>query len=179
MMKKALVALAVVGLILAVAVPAWADPTDYDKKADKGIYYLVSKDANWNPLPRSTSAFGMGKFSIKNGTLTMHLVVHKLTPGDWYYVELVEKDSDCLGWNPVGDDRYSRFYGQADAYGNVNMTFSWQIGSPTNLEVNMKNADWVALLDPSAYGVPSEWIYTGQGWDYVLYGATTVPNHCQ
>jgi len=39
----------------------------------------------------------------------------------------------------------------------------------------MKNADWVALLEPSTHGVPSEWIHTGQGWDYVLYGAITIP----
>ena len=173
-MKKLLIAL-VLGVAVAalLAGPALADPTDYDKKVSKGIYYLVSKDANWDPLPRSTSAFGMGKFSIKDDTLTMRLVAHKLTPGNWYYVELVDKSS---GWAPFNDDRCSRFYGQADASGNVKMTFSWDITGHRDIEVNMKNADNVALLDPSTYGVPAEWILgTGQGWDYVLYGATTIP----
>lgn len=59
-------------------------------------------------------------------------------------------------------------------YGDVEVTFSWSISSHTDIEINMKNTDWVALLEPSMHGVPSEWIYTGQGWDYVLYGATTI-----
>ena len=151
-----------------------ADPTDYDKKADKGIYLLVAKDTTtWKPLPRATNPFGMGKFSIEEGTLTMHLVAHKLTPGDWYYVELVDKTAG--GWTPLNDDRYSQFYGQADASGDVDLTFSCNIGSYGYVEVNLKNADWVALLEPSTHGIPAEWIYTGQGWGYVLYGATTIP----
>lgn len=172
-MKKLLIALVLVvtGFTL-LAGPALADPTDYDKMVSKGIYYLVSKDASWNPLPRATSAFGMGKFSKENGILTMHLVCHRLTPGDWYYVELVDKSS---GYNPFNDDRYSRFYGQADMYGDVDINFSWDTSGHSSIEVNLKNADWVALLEPSTYGVPAEWIYTGQGWGFVLYGATTIP----
>ena len=172
-MKKLLIALVLaVTAVALLAGPVLADPTDYDKKVSKGIYYLVSKDANWNPLPRSTSAFGMGKFSIKGDTLTMRLVAHKLTAGNWYYVELVDKSS---GWEPFNDDRYSRFYGQADASGDVHISFSWDITGHSDIEVNLKNADWVALLEPSTHGTPAEWIYTGQGWDYVLYGATTIP----
>ena len=67
-------------------------------------------------------------------------------------------------------------YGQADAYGDVDILFSLSVADHTNIEVNLKNADNVALLEPSHYGVPAEWILgTGQGWDYVLYGATTIP----
>mgnify|MGYP000100085616 CR=1 FL=1 len=173
-MKKLIaIAIAVVLLLTLGSGLALADPTDYDKKVDKGIYLLVAKDTTtWEPLPRATNPFGMGKFSIKDNTLTMHLVCHKLTPGDWYYVELVDKSS---GWSPFNDDRYSRFYGQADASGDANIIFSWNITSHSDIEVNLKNADWVALLEPSAHGVPAEWIYTGQGWDYILYGATTIP----
>ncbi len=104
--------------------------------------------------------------------MTIHLVAHKLTAEKWYYVELVDKTSG--GWVPFSDDRFSHFYGQADGYGNVEVTFNWRINGHINIEVNLKNADWVALLEPSTYGVPSEWIYTGQGWDYVLYGATKI-----
>lgn len=168
-------------------------PSNIDKKVSKGIYYLVKKDnvgpdgipdtgdETWAIQPRSTNAFGMGKFSVELGILTMRLVAHKLTPGNWYYVELVDLTS---GWNPidkhwpsqVGDaDSYNRFYGQADNDGDVVISFSWNISGHNNIEVNMKNADNVALLEPSTYGVPGEWILgTGQGWDYVLYGRTTI-----
>lgn len=107
MVKRILTAL-VLGIVLVtlLAGPSLADPVDYDRKVEKGIYYLVAKDANWNPLPRATSPFGMGKFSIKGDTLAMRLVAHKLTPGDWYYVELVDKSA---GWDPFNDDQYSRF----------------------------------------------------------------------
>ncbi|MBW7995694.1 MAG: hypothetical protein FVQ81_03790 [Candidatus Glassbacteria bacterium] len=155
-------------------------PVNYDnpkkdlvKKASNGIYYLVSKDAAWQALPRGAGAFGMGKFSIENGTLTMRLVAHRLTPGNYYTVELVDKTGG--GWNPFSDDRYSRFYGQADEDGNVKINFSWDISGHSNIELNLKNADNVALLDPSTYGVPSEWILgTGQGWDSILFGATQL-----
>jgi len=106
-MKKLLLALVlVVTAFTLLAGPAWADPTDYDKMVSKGIYYLVSKDASWNPLPRATSAFGMGKFSKENDTLTMHLVCHKLTPGDWYLVEVNDKSG---AWDVISPDNYSSF----------------------------------------------------------------------
>jgi hypothetical protein len=166
---------------LMLASMVFADPKDYDKKADKGIYYLVSKDTDtWEVLPRETSAFGMAKFSIEDGELTMRLVAHKLAPGNWYMLELVEKDSGC-GWiGPIGDtNRYSSFYGQADDEGNVKISVSWDVTGYEYIEVNLKNADNVALHEPSAYGVPSEWILgTGQGWDHVLYGAATIPEQC-
>lgn len=132
-MKRLLIALVlVVTVFTLLAGPALADPTNYDKMVSKGIYYLVAKSGgpDWNVLPRSTNPFGMGKFSKENDTLTMHLVCHKLTPGDWYYVELVDKsiDYDVIDKHypsQVGDaDSFSQFYGQADMYGDVDITFS-------------------------------------------------------
>jgi len=167
--------------VLCVSVaPAFADPVDYDKKAGLGIYYLVTKDSSWNPLPRETSAFGMGKFSIEVvGTtemLTMRIVAHKLTPYNWYFVELVDKASG--GWTPLNPQHvqaniYTMFYGQADDEGNVIIEFTWDIAGH-DVEVNMKNADWVPLFDGATLGDPTEWIHTGQGWGYVLYGMTLL-----
>jgi len=161
-------------MLLATVGTVFADPVDYDKKSGLGIYYLVTKDASWNPVARSISAFGMGKFSIVGGTLTMHIVAHKLTPGYWYFVELVDKST---GWNPLNPQNQQanvlvQFYGQADAYGDVVITFSWTISG--QVEVDMKNADWVPLFDGATLGDPSEWIHTGQGWGYVLYGMTLL-----
>lgn len=176
-MKKIVVVFAAF-LMLMTATIVLADPVDYNKKIDKGIYYLVAKDGNWDPLPRSTNAFGKAKFSIKDEMLTMRLTAHKLTPDNWYMVEIVDWNLDWQQSNVLSDDRFSMFYGQADEEGNVHITFTWIISGSSNkmLEINLKNADNVALLDSSTYGVPNEWIIgTGQGWDHVLYGAATIP----
>ena len=83
-MKKVLLIGLIIGVLFSlVATPVLADPGKVDQKVEKGIYYLVAKDSNWDPLPRSSNPFGMGKFSIENGQLTMRLTAHKLTPGDW------------------------------------------------------------------------------------------------
>jgi len=76
--------------------------------------------------------------------MTMHLVAYKLTTGNLYYVKFVDKS---LGWNLFDGDRYSSFYRKVDEYGDVEVTFSWSISSHTDIEINMKNADWVALLE--------------------------------
>lgn len=76
--------------------------------------------------------------------MTMHLVAHKLTTENLYYVKFVDKSS---GWNPFNDNRYSSFYGQANEYSNVEVTFSWSISSHNDIEINMKNADRFALLE--------------------------------
>ena len=157
-------------------------PVDYVKKLAKGQYYLVSKDpVTWAILPKPHNPWADAKFDIDGNMLTMRIKAHGLTPGDWYFVELVDKSS---GWNAidktfpsaVGDaDSYSQFYGQANHGGKVDISFSWDITGHDDIEVNLKNADWVALLEPSEYGLPIEWINTGQGWGYVLYGAITIP----
>ena len=130
-------------------------PSDYEKKASKGIYYLVTKDGNLNALPRSDCAFGMGKFSNEDGTLIMNIVAHKLTPGDWYRVELKDKGSNNGTPLNNGDpfDNDAQFYGQADDEGNVKINFSFDISGYDHVEINVKNANSV----------------------YVLYGMTTIP----
>ena len=175
-MKKILVVFAVFLMLMTTALVI-ADPVDFDKKVEKGIYYLVAKDENWNPLPRSNNAFGKAKFSINDDELKMRLSAHKLIPDNWYMVEIIDWNIDWALSDVLSDDRYNRFYGQADEEGNVHISFTWDISGSDNdmLEINLKNADNVALLDPSTYGVPSEWIIgTGQGWDHVLYGTTTI-----
>lgn len=184
-MKRTIVLATILMVIMAsiTIITVLADPTDYDKKADLGIYYLVAKDPNtWEPLPRETNPFGMGKFSIEGGTLTMRLVAHKLTPGNWYFVELVDKEPGGTGWIPLNPQDVQgnvlvQFYGQADEDGDVKITFTWSIVGHDYVEIDMKNADWVPRWDKAALGNPAQWIYTGQGWSYVLYGATTIPSH--
>ena len=177
-MRKLIFGVLLAVMLLATVGTVFADPVNYDKKAGLGIYYLVTKDSSWNPLPRETSAFGMGKFSIADGTLTMRIVAHKLTPYNWYFVELVDKTGG--GWNPLNPQNVQenvlvQFYGQADEYGDVVIEFTFDITAYSGfVEVNMKNADWVPLFDGATLGDPSEWIYTGQGWDFVLYGMTLL-----
>ena len=183
--------LLVVMLALTLSVPVFAKSQNqnqkrqgipYDKLVENGVYRLVAKDSNWDILPNEYG-FGMGKFTVESGVLTMRLTVHNLVAGNWYYVELV--DVTAGGYNvldkhypsEVGDaDSYSSFYGQANAEGDVHITFTWSVGTGILLEVNLKNADWVALENPSTYGnEDGDWIFTEQGWGYVLYGATTIP----
>ena len=173
-MKKILpTAIIFIFILSAIITPTTADPKNYDKRVSKGIYDFVTKEPiNWTVLPRSSNAFGMGKFSIEDGILTMKINAHKLTPLAWYYVEIVSKDPS---WTPINDDRFSRFYGQAKEDGTLIIKFSWNVSGYNDIEVNIKNADWVALLDPSDYGnEDGDWLYTGQGWDFVLYGGTLI-----
>lgn len=161
-MKKLLIVLGLV-LMLATTTIAIADPTDYEKKIDQGIYYLVTKDTNWDPLPRSTNAFGMGRFDItEDGYLDMHLVCHKLDPNNWYFVEIVSHDG---GWTPLNDGWDFEYY----VYTNIDGTFELNIMEDLegygNIEVLVKNCDWV---------YNDGWIYWGQGWDYLLYGAALI-----
>lgn len=148
------------------SVDAFADPKDADKKASKGIYYLVTKDSDWDPQPRSDNPFGMGKFSTKDDQ--MHLVAHKLQPNTWYFIELTEKTNSCewVGQTNSGDD--VQFYGVTNSEGTLDMTFTLDLSEYT--EINVKNTDWAFT--------PDGWLYTGNGWGYVLYGATTIPNAC-
>ena len=116
-------------------------------------------------------------------TLDVVLNAKGLTPGNWYYAELADVSSgynviDKHSPSQVGDaDSYAQFYAQANGGGNIHRQFSWtgSIASGMAIEVNIKNADNVALLNPSTYGVPAEWILgTGQGWGYVLYSEDTI-----
>lgn len=135
-----------------------------------GKYKMFAKDSSWNR--DVTGAHALCKFTVANGVLTASINAHNLIAGDWYLVEIVDKSA---GWNPISPDNYASFYGQADADGNLKITVAQTVTSGMTIEINMKNADNVALLEPSTYGVPSEWIIgTGQGWDYVLYGSTLI-----
>lgn len=102
----------------------------------------------------------------------MSITAHKLTPGNWYFVEVVDKAGG--GWVVISDDRYADFYARANKNGRLDITIGVDIEG-AEVEVNIKNAENVALLNPSTYGVPVEWILgTGQGWEYVLYGMTLL-----
>lgn len=167
MKKLLLVILAVLLLSSLIATPALADPANADQKVAKGIYYLVTKDSSWNPLPRSSNAFGMGKFSLDENTLTMHLVAHKLTPDSWYQIEV--NDKNAPPWTVVSNTDV-QYYVRTDEYGDADATFVLDVSalSGSALEVNLKTAGWA--------NTPGGWVYTpGWGYNYVLYGATTIP----
>ncbi len=156
--------------------------------AKPGFYNLVAKSGapNWdileNPFGKAkydvkpNLPFANSQFNFRNGMLVMNVHAMGLTPGNWYYVEMNEKTAPT--WTVIGDgvaDSYNMFYGQANVNGVVNINFSWDVSGHDDIEVNLKNADNVALLSPSTYGVPSEWILgTGQGWDYVLFGIALI-----
>lgn len=175
-MKKVIgIVLAVTLLLTVMAVPVLAKgPSGPAGKSNVGHIYLVEKDPDtWEIV--EGGAWGKLKYSLDGSTLDVVLNAHGLVPGDWHLVELVDKDVDDTGWTVLSPDNYSSFYGQADSDGNVNIAFSLDIGTAADIEVNLKNADNVALLEPSTGGVPEEWILgTGQGWGFVLYAEAQI-----
>jgi len=187
-----LVCVAVVLLVGLVVVPAFAkgpngpagnssvghiNMVEKDNLGPDGIY--CNGDETWVVL----SDAGKYRYQLSGTTLDVVLNAEGLVPGNWYYVELVDVSS---GYNPIdyhspaqaGDTcTFSQFYGQANGGGNVHIAFTWtgSITSGMVIEVNLKNADNVALLSPSTVGVPAEWILgTGQGWNCVLYSEATI-----
>lgn len=161
-----------------------AGDTNREGQAEHLFLYPKDPENNWEPI--YDAEFGRAIFDLDCGEetnkLTMNLYAYMLEPTHWYYVELNDKCAE--EWTVIDEwdaSRRNRFYGQADSAGYVNIDFEWDIDSEIGcMEVNMKNADNVALLDPSTYGVTSEWIIgTGQGWDYVLYALDTIPNTCE
>jgi len=171
-----LILILIVALAMITAPVSAAGPSGPAGKSNVGHINLVEKDADWNII--EDGAWGKARYILNGSTLDVVLNAHDLTPGDWYYVELVDKGSDGTDWAPIvggNPDTYSMFYGQADSDGDVHISFSWSVPIGAYVEVNMKNADWVALGDPSTYGnADNDWIYTGQGWDHVLYAADTI-----
>jgi len=140
------------------------------EKTEAGPDGIIGTPDDWQ-LDMS-NAWGKLRYELSNPTLNIVLNARGLTPGDWYYIELVDKSP---GWNPISPNNYSSFYAQANVDGNIHAALSCAVGSGMRVEANVKNAEWAALLDPSTIGVPSEWAGpTGQGWDYVLYSEDTI-----
>ena len=207
-MKKKLTRISGIGLVVimlavlllsAVPVSAGSSDKDFDARVSDGQYDLVTKDvfgpdgirhgdpgdswdATWAILQQGQNPWGKVKFEIADNTLTADLKAFKLEPGNWYFVEIVDKGSDGNSWNDLSEDEYSKFYGQADRNGKIAMSFDIDLPSGAYVEINMKNAPIRALNDPSEYGDMTQWELTGQGdntdwrdWYGVLYGATTIP----
>lgn len=171
-MKKAMLLTTVAALLLSlIAVPMVmaAGPNGPAGKSDVGHVCIVAKDpVTWEVLEDR----GKLTYKISDDILDVVLNAQELVPGNWYLVEVVDKST---GWNPISPDNYSSFYAQANGGGNIHADFSCSVESGMDVEVNVKNAENVALLEPSAYGVPEEWILgTGQGWDYVLYSEALI-----
>ncbi len=153
---------------------------DYDKKVTNGLYELVSKahlagvdeiidteDDVWEILQKGQNPWGQGKFSIDADTLTMRVIAHKLMPGAWYQIEVNDKNGP--GWTVVSNED-AQYYAQANEDGVIKTTFELVVSNLVGaaLEVNIKTAEWALT--------PTGWLYTpGWGYDYVLYGATTIP----
>jgi len=58
---------------------------------------------------------------------------------------------------------------------NIHTELRCSVATDMAVESNVKNADNVALLEPSAYEVPEEWILgTRQAWNSVLYSEDTI-----
>ena len=182
-MKKVILFTTVVSLLVSlVAVPIViaAGPNGPAGKSHVGHINIVEKD-NLGPdgIPNTGDETWVvlrdaGKFTYKllSGTmLDVVLNAKGLVPGDWYYVEVVDKPT----WTVLSPNNYSSFYAQANGGGNIHAEFSCGVATGMAVEVNVKNAEWAALLEPSTIGVPSEWVGpTGQGWGYVLYSEATI-----
>ena len=183
-MKKLIAIVMVVTLLLTLmAVPVMAKgPNGPAGKSNVGHINIVEKD-NVGPdgIPDTgdeTWAIirdaGKLRYKLSGTTLDVVLNAKGLVPGDWYYVEL--NDKNAANWTVISPNNYSSFYAQANDDGNIHAAFSCAVTSGMAVEANVKNAEWAALLEPSTIGVPSEWAGpTGQGWDYVLYSEDTIP----
>jgi hypothetical protein len=149
----------------------YKDADGYDETPDT--------EDDWQCLPPEYGTGTVTFSKIDDDEDYFHVEASGLTADYWYYFELIDKGECCDEWTVLGDDLYGRFYGQADGDGDLEIEFTWEIDDHEYIEVNVKNADWVAKLDPSDYGnEDDDWIYTGQGWDYVLYACSTVPLGC-
>ena len=171
-MKRIIAIVMVVALaLLLMAVPVMAKgPNGPAGKSNVGHINLVEKDANWDVV----SYNGKLKYSISDDTLDVVLNAKGLVSGDWYLIEL--NDKNAAAWNVISPDNCNSFYAQANGGGNIHAEFSCAVKSGMVVEVNVKNAENVALLECSTYGVPAEWILgTGQGWTYMLYSEDTIP----
>ena len=170
MKKLLLVVIALVLMVGLIAGPVLAKgKSGQAGKSNVGHINLVEKDANWDIV----SYQGKLTYSISDGTLDVVLNAKGLVPGDWYLIELNDKNAGS--WTVISPNDYSSFYAQANDEGNIHAAFSCTVASGMAVEVNVKNAEWAALLEPSTIGVPSEWAGpTGQGWSYVLYSEDTI-----
>jgi len=173
-MKKVILLTTVVVLLVSlVTVPIVTakGPSGPAGESNVGHINIVEKDpVTWEVIRDG----GKLTYKLSDGTLDVVLNAKGLVPGDWYLAEVVDKGVDDSGWDVLSPNNYSSFYGQANGGGNVHIAFSLDVGDAADMEVNLKNADWVALLEPSTIGVPEEWIYTGQGWDFVLYAEAQI-----
>jgi hypothetical protein len=162
-------------------------------KSDTGHINLVAKDTvgpdgipdtgdeTWATL----SYEGKLKYQVSDGMVCVVLNASGLVPGNWYYAQLIDKQGG--GYVPVNEngdgvagdnDCYAMFYDQANGGGNIHISFctSMDIVSGQELEINVKNAEWAALLNPSTPGTVAEWAGpTAQGWDAVLFSEATIP----
>ncbi len=143
---------------------------------------MCEKDPDNNWQCKEEGATGVFSYFANNPFAPMYINAEGLVPDYWYRVELVNKGSDCCTWEPLNSgtahDNRVMYYAQADSEGKLFMEFVHDINGYEYVEPNVKNADWVPLSDDAPYEVSSEWIYTGQGWGFVLYGKTTFPKEC-
>ena len=171
MKKLLLVVIALVLMVGLIAGPVLAKgKSGQAGKSNVGHINLVEKDANWAVIRDA----GKLRYKLSGTTLDVVLNAKGLVHGNWYLIEL--NDKNAATWTVISPDNYNSFYAQANGGGNIHAAFSLTVASGMAVEVNVKNADNVALLNPSTYGVPAEWILgTGQGWSYVLYSEDTIP----
>ncbi|MEE9189449.1 MAG: hypothetical protein V3U16_01605 [Candidatus Neomarinimicrobiota bacterium] len=158
---------------------AMADPVDrfevsFAKKGLTETYKFQGKsgDPDWLLLGH-TEPFANAKYSLDGTTLTMRIKAQKLTPGIYYFVEVVIPD----GWVVLNEYNCNVFHFMADADGHGDITIAVDVtaSSGEEIEINVKLAEWSLMYCPSTEGVPSEWNYTPDlGYDYVVYGTTRI-----
>ncbi|MCI5195555.1 MAG: hypothetical protein D3919_04855 [Candidatus Electrothrix sp. AW5] len=135
------------------------------------VINLVTKNDNWE----ITGHGGKLTYNLKGDMLCVLLNAKGLTPSLYYQCEVVSKGADGTDWNVLNPTEYNYYYGQANDDGNIHVDFCLDVNDATDIEVNVKNAQWAPLLNPSKYGVLHEWAHTpGQGYDYIYYAESEI-----
>jgi len=174
-MRKVIVSTIVVSLLVslaAVPIVMAKGPNGPAGNSNVGHINIVEKDPDtWEIILDA----GKLTYQVSGTTLRVVLNAKGLEPGLYYQCEVVSKGADGLAWDVLNPDNYNMFYAQANGGGNIHADFCLDIGDATDIEVNVKNAEWAPLLNPSEYGVPEEWVYNpGQGYDYEYYSEAEI-----